>query len=101
MTEGLARGENVDDLVLVEKLHRAAPDHVEVLGGRPVLDQDLLAGSIGALPQQPRRPARAAPAPAGRRAAPPAGNRRRMGPRVVLSLPLTSRRDGRGCGPAA
>jgi hypothetical protein len=53
VTEGLPRLENVDGLVLVNELHRPAPDDVEVGGGRPVLDQSVFPGAVRARLDRP------------------------------------------------
>ena len=50
MSEALAGLEDIDGLLLVEQLDGTACDHVEVGRRRPVLDQDVLAGSVGRLP---------------------------------------------------
>ena len=48
VAEALARLEHVDYLIFVYELHRAVADHVEVLRRAAVLDEDGLAGGVGA-----------------------------------------------------
>ena len=52
MTDDLAGRHDGDVGVLVHQLERAEPHHVELLAGRPALDEDRLAGRHGALAQR-------------------------------------------------